>query len=85
MDMEKLAQFKLAANDLSESSPVALYKKIARLLGEFYKEQIAGKLDGTTSPTLATERTNAETDIAALETEFDQLTHFFRDKFPGGA
>jgi hypothetical protein len=84
MDIEKLVQFKGAANNLSENSPVSEYKNIVRLLGEIYKVQIAGKLTGSTTPTLATERSDAETDIAALVTEFDQLTQFFRDTVPGG-
>lgn len=85
MEMEKLAELKSVVNNLSEVSVVSEYKRAVRLLGEIYKVQIAGKLDGGTSPTLTAERAAAEVDILATETEFDQLTQFFRDRFPGGA
>ncbi len=85
MEMEKLAELKSVVNNLSEVSVVADYKRAVRLLGDIYKVQIAGKLDGGTTPTLTTERSDAETGIAALETELGSLTQFFRDRFPGGA
>lgn len=70
MDMEKLATLKNKVNNLSDSSTAAEWGSIVRYLGDMYKEEVAEVLTGATTPTLATERSDAETDIANLVTEF---------------
>jgi hypothetical protein len=71
MDIEKLTQLRTKVNDLSEATQVEEYRNIVRLIGDIYKEQIAGVLNAGTTPTLATEQGNAEADIAALASEMN--------------
>ncbi len=78
MDLEKLMQLKNRVNDLSEASLVAEYKSIIRLVGDLYKEQVAGVLSASTSPTLAQERSDAETDIQALIAEMNFATNVLK-------
>jgi len=75
MDLEKLNALKNRVNDLSETSQVADYKAIVRMLGDLYKEQIAGVLNTGTTPTLATERAAAEIAISALIVEMNFPTN----------
>ncbi len=73
-DVEKKVILENMVSNLSINSNVNDYKRIVRQLGDMYKEKMADVLSGSTTPTLATERADAETDIAALVTEFDQDT-----------
>jgi hypothetical protein len=74
MDLERLNALKNRVNDLSEASQVAEYKAIIRMVGDLYKEQVAGVLSASTSPTLAQERADAEADIQALINEMNFAT-----------
>lgn len=73
-DVEKKVILETMVSNLSINSNVNDYKRIVRQLGDMYKEKMADVLSGSTTPTLATERSDAETDIAALVAEFDQDT-----------
>lgn len=70
MEMEDLANLRTRVMNLSDASPVSAWTAIIRQLGDMYKLEIAEVLTGATSPTLATERSDAETDILAAIAEF---------------
>ncbi len=78
MDLEKLSQLKNRVNDLSEASQVAEYKAIIGMLGDIYKEQVGAVLSASTTPTLAQERADAETDIQALINELNFPTNVLK-------
>lgn len=69
MTNETLTTLKTKVDNLSESSQVEDYRSIVRLIGDIYKDQIAGVLSASTTPTLAQKRADVETDIAALLAE----------------
>lgn len=71
MDMEVLAAFKNRVMNLSDSSTVAEWQSLVQALGDMYKLEVAEQLTGATTPTLATERSDADTDIASLKSEFN--------------
>jgi hypothetical protein len=78
MDVEKLTQLKTRVDNLSDSSQVEDYRVIVRLVGDLYKTQIAGVLNSGTTPTLAQERADVETDIAALISEMNFGTNVLK-------
>lgn len=71
MDAEDKAKLSNMVNNLSDASPVGEWKAIVRQLGEMYKKALPETLAGGA---LTTEIGLAETDIAALITEFDADT-----------